>query len=163
MKRWVWLIATALLCASCVLFSFIQHRQAIRRDDAAWAEAEQMAFEQQQRDLEEARQAFAQRLQGSWTQAVPEDRNSRLELSIADGTMDYNFQNVRFPEYDQTLCSYSWSAFDYESIEIAFPEGGIDLILVTFTPADGDTPEKVTFSPAFTFMGEEETWERSAP
>ena len=142
--------AAALLIAAGTLTGVLLHRQAVRRQEEARAETERLLWEQHQQQLAAQRDALAARLQGTWTQTVPEDRNSLLELSVTDGTIVYGFRNVRFPEYNQTFYTYTWSVFDGTSIAIRFPEGGEDLHEIVFTPAEGDSPEKVTFSPAFT-------------
>lgn len=155
--------AAALLIAAGTLTGTLLYRQELRRQEAARAEAERLLFEQHQARLAAEREALAKKLQGTWRKSLEADRNSLLELFVTDGAMDYNFLNVRFPEYNETLSTYTWSVFDSTSVEILYPDGGKFLHELTFTPADGEVPEKVTFSPAITFMGEEETWERSTP
>ncbi len=156
--------ATALLCAAGVLTGTLLHRRKIRRQEAARDEAAWLAaVEQAEQELAAAREALSAALRGTWTRSVEEDRNSRLELSVTGDTMEYIFRNARFPEYDQTLLIYSWEAFDGTSLVLHYPEGGENLIQVTFTPASGDAPVQVTFTPAFTSMDASETWERSEP
>jgi len=125
---------------------------------------ERQLFRQQaEKELAAAQELLTKTMQGTWTHGVEEDRNTHLELIFDAGTAKYNFRNVRYPEYDQTLLAYGWEAVDGQNIRIFYPEGGERLIGVTFTPASGETPEQVTFCPAITSMETSETWERSAP
>lgn len=119
--------------------------------------------QQAKKELAAAQALLTKAVQGTWIHGVEEDRSIHLELIFDAGTAEYNFRNIRYSEYDQTLLTYGWEAADGKHIRIFYPEGGESLIEVTFTPASGETPEQVTFCPAITSVEPSETWERSAP
>lgn len=153
--------AALLLCLAAVIAVVLLRERQLRQQQAA----EETRLEQEWSEMERAaaRQLLTKALQGIWTHGVEEDRNTHLELIFGEGTAEYNFRNIRYPEYDQTLLTYGWEAVDGQNIRLFYPEGGENLIEVTFTPAAGETPEQVTFRPAITSMEKSETWERSTP
>jgi len=153
--------AALLLCLAAVIAVVLLRERQLRQQQAA--EEARLEQEWAEMELAAARQLLTKTMQGTWTHGVEEDRNTHLELIFDAGTAKYNFRNVRYPEYDQTLLAYGWEAVDGQNIRIFYPEGGERLIGVTFTPASGETPEQVTFCPAITSMETSETWERSAP
>lgn len=150
-----------LLCLTAVSAVVLLRDRQLRQE--LEAEADRLEQEWAALELEAAQDLLSRSLLGSWTRSVEDDRNSRLELVITDGDIQYNFRNARFPEYDQTLFTYGWTPMDGQHLELRYPEGGSNLLRVTVTPAQGDTPAQVTFSPAITSPDASETWERSTP